>query len=210
MASKLGLYNAVLVTYLDEEPLSALSDEGTGRRKLDAVYDSVLEWCLEQGLWNFAYRNVKMEASPSLTTDFGYTYVFEKPDDWVRTGALTFDEYGKCPLLQYQDRTDFWLADVDEAYLWYVSNDVDYGLDLGRWPETFTTFAEVSLAFKVCGGVTGSQSRKDDLYKLRTRAKRDALNKDGMNDPVTKFPPTGRLVRSRGAAFGREGRYRSG
>ncbi len=209
MASKLGLYNTALL-HLDQEPLAALTDEGKGRRALDAVYDDIVEWCLEQGFWNFAMRLVKMEASPSLDTDFGYRFVFEKPDDWVRTAALSTDEYRSHPLLQYEDRTDFWLADVDPLYLWYVSNDTDYGLDLGRWPQTFTTFVEYALANKICGSVTGSQSRREDLYKLMIRSKRDAANKDAMNEPVTKFPPTGRLVASRGYGRNREGRYEAG
>lgn len=209
MASKLGIYNAAL-GHLGQEPLASLSEEGTARRKLDAAYDDVVEWCLEQSFWNFAMRSVKMEASPSLSTDFGYSYVFEKPDDWVRTAALTTDEYGKSPLLRYEDRTDFWLADDDELYLWYVSNDSDFGLDLGRWPQTFTTFVEYALAHKTCKGISGSSEGRDDLYKFMIRAKRDASNKDAMNEPVTKFPPTGRLVASRGAAFNREGRYRAG
>lgn len=209
MASKLGIYNAVL-GHLGQEPLATLTDEGTARRKLDAAYTDIVEWCLEQGFWNFAMRLVQMDASPSLTTDFGYTYVYEKPDDWVRTAALTTDEYRKCPLLEYEDRTDFWLADVEPVYLWYVSNDEDYGLDLGRWPQTFATFVEYALANKTCKGITGSSEGTDNLYKLMIRAKRDASNKDAMNEPVTKFPPTGRLVASRGTSGGREGRYRAG
>ena len=198
MASKLGVYNAALL-HLGQEPLSALSDEGTARRKLDAAYDDVVEWCLEQGFWNHAMRLVEMEASPSLSTDFGFTFVYEKPDDWVRTAALTTDEYRKSPLLEYEDRTDYWLADVEPVYLWYVSNDADYGLDLGRWPQTFSTFVEYALAQKTCKGITGSSETRDDLYKLMIRAKRDASNKDAMNEP-SKFPATGSWVRSRGTS----------
>lgn len=211
MTTKLAVYNGAL-QHLDTEALASLSEEGKKRRALDTAYDGIVEWCLEQGNWNFATRSAEVEASPSLDTTFGYAYVFEKPDDWIRTAALTHDEYGRSPVLDYEDRTDYWLADVTPIYTWWVSNDADYGLDLGRWPETFTTFVEYALAHKTCGVITGSKSDKDTLYKKMIRAKRDALNKDALAQPVTKFPPTGRLVATRtGNGLGsREGRFRAG
>jgi hypothetical protein len=209
MADKLGVYNGALL-HLGSEPMVALTEDGPKRRKLDAAWDSVVKWCLEQAIWNHALRSAKVDASPSLATSFGYSFVFEKPNDWIRTGAISTDEYGRVPLLEYEDRTDFWLADVDPLYVWWVSNDPDYGLDLGRWPETFTTFVEYALAHKACKAITGSSEGRDALKKEMIRAKRDAANKDAMNNPATKFPPTGRLVASRGGSRSREGRYRAG
>jgi hypothetical protein len=209
MATVLGLYNGAL-RKLGEPRLASVSDETKGRRALDSAYAEIVKWCLEQALWNFAMRTVEAEADPSATTSFGYTYVFAKPDDWIRTSALTTDEYGRCPLLDYDDVTDYWLADTDPIYVRYVSNHADYGMDLGRWPESFNQFVQCALAHEVCEDITGSDSRKENLKKDMIRAKRDAANKDAMNQPATRFPPSGRLVGSRGESFGREGKYRAG
>lgn len=211
MATKLGVYNGALF-HLDTEALVSLTEEGKKRRALDTAYGDVVQACLEAGLWNFAMRSVEMESTPSEATDWGYTYVFDKPDDWVRTAALTTDEYGKSPLLQYEDRSDFILTDVEPIYLWYVSNHEEYGLDLGKWPQSFTDYVEYALAHKTCGVVTGGSEKKDTLYKKMIRAKRDAASKDAMNQPVTRFPPAGSLVGSRlGRGLGsREGRFRAG
>ncbi|MGE0231431.1 MAG: hypothetical protein AB7O39_03160 [Flavobacteriaceae bacterium] len=211
MTDKLSLYNGALL-HLDEEPLASLSETGNKKKKLDAAYDSVFRWCLEQGFWNFALRAVTLEPSDSLTSEFGYSLVFEKPDDWIRTAAMSADEYGRIPLLNYEDRKDYWLADIEPIYLWYVSNDADYGADLGKWPESYVNFFQYALAHRICGAVTGGQSRKQELLEMMMRAKRDASNKDGMNQPATRFPPSGRLVASRGGSGlgSREGRYRAG
>lgn len=209
MASKLGLYNAALL-HLGQGPLGALTDEGSARRKLDAAYDDIAKWCLEQGFWNHAIRTVELYNDDDSATLFGYSFVYSKPTDWVRTCALSADEYLRLPLLNYKDADGYWYADIEPIYLEYISNDASYGMNLGSWPQTYTTFVEYALAHKVCKAVTGSSEGSENLYKLMIRAKRDAANKDGMNEPVTKFPPTGRLIGSRGTSFGREGRYRAG
>lgn len=209
MATKLGIYNGAL-RKLGEPRLSALTDDVKGRHVLDAAWSEILEHCLEQGLWNFATRSVQLENTPSLATEFGYTYVFDKPDDWVRTAAVSLDEFGAIPLLRYEDRTDYWLCDHTLIYVWYISNDDNFGLDLGRWPETFAQYVQYMLAYEICEDVTGSETKKDRLERRMDRARRDAKNKDASNEAVTRFPPTGSLLASRGASGNREGRYRAG
>lgn len=209
MTTRLAVYNGALL-HLGSEPLATLSEEGTKRRKLDAAWDSVVEWCLEQAYFNFSIRTVELAHDEDVETLFGYQFAFSKPEDWVRTAALSPDEYCQIPLLQYRDEVGFWYSDVDPIYVQYVSDDAEYGLNLGGWPTTFATFVEYALAHKACKGITGSSDGVDALYKKMIRAKRDAANKDGMNEPATKFPPSGRLVGSRGSTGGREGRYRAG
>ena len=196
MTDKLSLYNGALIK-IGQPRLSELSDEGKGRRALDFAYDKTVKACLEAGFWNFAMRFAKATASPSESTTYGYRFVFDKPDDWLRTAAVTVDEYGRVPLLDYDDRADFWLADMETIFVRFVSNDEDYGLDLGRWPESFVDYVETCLAVSICEEITGSNTKLADLEKKRDKAWKKASNRDVMNEPVTKFPPVGRLVRSR-------------
>ncbi|QND67640.1 hypothetical protein HB777_29360 [Mesorhizobium loti] len=199
MTDQLSLYNGALIK-LGQPRLAALTDEGKARRALDAEYAKTVKACLEAAFWNFAMRFVQLEATPSVGTSFGYQYVFDKPDDWIRTAGVTSDPYGKVPLLDYDDRASRVLADMSVIYFRYISNDQDYGMDLGLWPQTFVDYVETCLAFATCEEVTGSAERKDRLDKARDKAKYKASNTDAMNEAVTRYPPPGRLVQSRGSS----------
>lgn len=196
MADRLGLYNGALIK-LGQPRLNALTDEGKARRALDFVYDKTVKECLESGMWDFATRFAGVTASPSVSTEIGYRFVFDKPDDWLRTVSVTVDEYGRIPLLDYDDRAGYWLADMETIYIKFVSIDQDYGLDLGRWPESFSTLVELSLAMATCEEITGSDTKLERLEKAREKARKKASSNDVMNGAVTRFPPPGRLVRSR-------------
>lgn len=196
MASKLGIYNAALVE-VGESTLSTLTDDVEARYVIDAKYDDVLAECLESGLWNFAMRLVKIDANTSVSAGFGYNYVFDKPSDWVRTAGLSASEYITPPLLDYEDFTTYWLADVDPIYVRYVSNDASYGGDLSEWTALYSKFVAKSLARDICERLSQNNSKWEQLEREAKRAKRDALNKDAMNEP-TKFPPQGSWTSARG------------
>lgn len=196
MTDRLSLYNGALIK-LGQPRLASLTDENKARRALDFAYDPTVKACLEAGLWNFAMRFASATESPSVDTTLGYQFVFDKPDDWLRTAGVTVDAHGRVPLLHYDDRIDYWLADIDTIYVRYVSNHEDYGLDLGRWPESFVDYVKTALAVETCEEITGSATRMERLEKARDKAWKKASNRDVMNEPVSKFPPVGRLVRSR-------------
>lgn len=197
MATKLGLYNDALLE-LGQRRLASLTEEAEARRVLDDYYDSVLAYCLEQGQWNFAVRSVQIDSDPDIETEFGFQHVFSKPEDWVRTIALSASEYFSPPLIdsEYKDETEYWLSDTDPLYLRYISDHEDFGLNLSRWPATFTRFVALELASRSCIRITNGQGDKQRIDKDLKKAKRDALNKDVMNEG-TRFPPEGSWVQAR-------------
>lgn len=199
MTTQLGLYNGALVE-LGAARLATLADTTKPRYELDAVYSDVVADCLEAGQWGFALRSVQLDADPAITPTFGLPYVFAKPTDWVRTIAISGDEQFAAPLLPYEDNVDFISAAVTPIYLQYVSNGVEYGLDLSNWPRTFSRFVEVALAERVVTAISQNQGDKDRLQRLTLpKARRDALNKDAMNRP-TKFMPQGAWNTARGGS----------
>lgn len=206
MASRLGLYNAAAIE-LGETIYSGLTEDRESRYMLDQVYGDVLELCIEAGQWNTAERVIQIDADASLTPGFGMTYVFSKPSDWIRTTGLgTAPVVNDAPLRRYEDDQRYWYADVTPLYVRYVSDDTDFGMNLGAWPATFTRFVVLSLADRVCKKVTQSESNKDRIAKDLKRAKRDAMSKDAMRD-ATRDPLPGSWVRSRwGSAY----RYSNG
>ncbi len=197
MATKLGLYNGALLE-LGAAQLAATSDATKSRYVLDVVYSDVVADCLQQASWNFALRAVQLDYDSSITPSFGWTYVFAKPTDWMRTTMISGDEMFNLPLNDFGEENANFLANVTPIYVQYVSNGVDYGLDLTLWPRSFARYVEVALAERTCAAITQNQGDKDRLtFKVLPRAKRDAMNKDAMGEG-TKWPPQGSWNNARG------------
>ena len=202
MATKLGLFNGALVA-LGHRRLSDTGEVVQSGRELVAVYDQVVGECLSVGSWNFAMETVKAVADTGVTPSFGFTEVFAKPTDFVRTIGISQDEYLNTPLLEYYDDANFWSADSSPIYIRYVSNDTGLGLELTRWPRAFTRYVELELAARVCNILTQSESLRESVKKDRDKARRTALNQDAMNSPQPVFPPMGSWNSSRGGGSGR-------
>lgn len=192
--TQLGLFNAALIE-IGSATISTTT-EGEGGRVLTAVYTNVVNECLASGLWQFAMRSVEVDADVTPPT-FGYAYSFAKPSDWVRTAMLSGAERFDPPLMDFEDETAYWLADIDPIYVKYVSNHADYGLDFDLWPQKFARYVETMLALRICTRITGGASQQERLERLTVpRARREAMSADAMNGPV-RFPPPGRWTRSR-------------
>lgn len=193
MTTQLTLYNGALLA-LKERKLASLSENNESRRALDIAWDGAVKYCLEAGLWNFAMRTAKFTRDTAFTASFGYKNKFVKPSDFVRLGALCYDEYFNTPLNAYTDEAGAWYADEDIIYVSYVSDDANYGNSLNRWPESFVNFVTLYLADQAGGRITG----KEDLVKEALgRAEKEARAKDAMNEP-TKFMPQGNWTKARG------------
>src|SRR6185503_13789053 len=193
---KLSLFNGAL-TELGHRRVIDTGEEVESARELVVVYDRVVEECLSVGSWNFAMETIMAEADTGVTPEFGYTEVFAKPSDWLRTISVSADERFSMPLLQYYDDMDFWSADVSPIYVRYVSDDTGMGLELSRWSPLFSRFVELELAARVCMRLTQNASLLERTVALRDKARRRALNQDAMDEP-TKFAPPGRWTLSRG------------
>lgn len=197
-ADQFDLYNAALV--LCRKPrLGALSDDVESRYRLDEVWfrgNGAAQYCLEQGLWNFAIRTSQLNSDPELATTFGYQFGFEKPVDWIRTAGVAQDPYFRLPLDQVTDEAGFLFADLDPLYFRYVSSDAEYGGNPGIWPETFRRWAEAYLAQEAIGSMTTDAKLIDFVFKLAEKRRDDALSKAAMNESAA-FLPVGTWVRAR-------------
>lgn len=194
MATKAGLFNAAL-TELGHNTLSDTGEAVEAGRLLVAAYDRVVAECLDAGSWNFATESIKAVADTGVTPNFGYTEVFAKPTDWVRTIAVSEDEDFSLPLIHYYDDVNYWSANSSPIYVRYVSNDTGMGLELTRWTPAFTRFVELELAVRVAPRIASGEVAR--VTFLRDKARRAALNRDAMNEPNPKFPPPGNWTRSR-------------
>lgn len=209
MATKLGVWNASLYE-MGHERLSDTGDPVEAGRVLTRVWDRVVADTLAEASWNFAMETIKAEADTGVTPTFGYTEVFAKPSDWVRTHGVSQDERFGTPLLDYYDDQTFWSADVTPIYIRYVSNDTGMGRDLNRWPAAFTRYVEMELAHRAVLRINNSQSLKEEIRKERDRARKTAKNQDAMNESAVKFLPAGSWTRARQGFGGRNDRGSGG
>lgn len=204
--SRLALYNEAL-RVCGERKLASLTEARKPRHLLDDVWAAGgVDTVLEEGQWNFAMRAVQVDFDPALTPQFGFTYAFSKPEDWIRTAALCTDETYRAPLLHYVDEVDHWYADPTPLYVKYVSNDANYGADLSRWPGSFSTFAAAHFASKIVLDLTSDKERIELVYALVKKERKNALNKDAMNQPPPQPAPTSWVRARAGSSLSRRDR----
>lgn len=199
--TRLLLYNGAL-RICGERKLASLTEDREPRHLLDDVWSQgAIDDVLEEGQWNFATRAVQVDYDPSIDPQFGLTFGFSKPDDWIRTTALCSDPYYKVPYVDYVDEPDYWYADITPLYVKYVSNDTLFGGDLSRWPGSFVAYAEAYLASKIVTKLTSDKERMLLVEKALKQERKNALNKDAMNQPPMQPAPTS-WVRSRAGGQG--------
>jgi hypothetical protein len=209
VASKLSLYNDALLL-CGERPLATLTDSVEGRRLLDQVYDNGgVDYCLTQGQWYFALRTQLIDYDPSEDPQFGFTYAFTQPSDWLLTSAISADEYLRTPLTEYQHADGYWYADITPLYVRYVSNDAQYGGDLSSWPVPFKEFVAAYFASKIVYSISKDADRREMVRDLLKKAEHDAKN-HSMNTQPPSFLPAGSWASSRRGGRGSERGNRNG
>jgi len=196
MASKLAVYNQAL-RRLGDDRLASLTESRGPRFHLDEIWaDGFINELLEAAQWNFAIRAVEQTYDSGIEPEFGYLRVFPKPADWIRTVSFCSDERFNNPINAYADEAGYWSCDNDTIYVRYISNDGEFGSDLGKWPPSFTTWACTRLAWKIAPLTTRGQGmarelRQEDAVLLRT-----ARSKDAVNEGV-RFTPAGNWLMAR-------------
>ncbi len=192
---QLSIYNKAL-NFIGERKLASLTENREPRRVLDDVWRGAIKYCLEQGQWKFAIRTSKLTYSTDVNPTFGYRRGFEKPNDCVRITKMCSDEFLNAPLLKYGEEAGWWFAELDDIYISYVSDSLDFGNDYANWPESFSRYVALYMASEAGLRITQSERTILKIEKDLKQAKKDALSKDAMQDP-TKFLPQGEWVSSR-------------
>lgn len=195
MTTQLTLMNGAL-RLIGEVELASTSEDREPRHVLDDVYTDGLNYCLEQGFWNWSLRDAEINED-ATDPAFGYTSRFVVPSDWIRTAAISLSETYIPPLTNYVQQAGYWQANGTPLYVKYVSNDATtYGLKLSAWPISFVRYVETHLAAEICERLTQHSSKLEGLRKLELRRKLDAQTKDVMNEAV-RFKPPGSWTASR-------------
>lgn len=209
MTDRLKIYKGALLV-CGERTIASLTVNEEARRLLDDVWnDDGVKHCLEAAQWKFAMCGAKLSYDTAITPQWGYRRAFAKPDDWVLTSAVCSDEFFRSPLLSYSDEASFWYADLDEIYVKYVSQGLNYGLDYSKWPSSFINYVHQYFAGKIIMKLTNDNDRRDRILHPRTGSLAttllEAKNRDALAGPTT-FPAQGSWSKARrGRAAGGTG-----
>ena len=196
MATKLEVYNSALIL-LGARALATLSDNRSERRSLDAVFDPAFQYMIEAGLWHFAAVTDELSPSDTVKSNFGYQFVYEKPDDYIRLIKLSDNERFTPTLEDYSEEGDFFLTDSQPIWIQYVSNDIEAGADPGKWSGSFLTAFVDELAYRAAAQIASVPiTTKDWLAKKKKQSLYYAKGKSAVNQPRGNLP-VGRLVRAR-------------
>lgn len=199
--TKLGIYNAVLRKCRSKK-LADLTENRKSRRSIDSVWsEDPIRFCLEQGQWQFATKSIKLEPDETISPSFGRKYAFRKTDDYVRTVAISFNEFFHGAETQYEDEGNYIYADVEVVYLKFVSDAVDYGRDYSLWPKSFDRLVVAHIAQEIVGDLTDSTTLEDKIEREYDKRLKKAQGLDGVNRP-TRFMPSGSWSNARHGSSG--------
>lgn len=206
MASRLSIYNGAL-NHLGQRRLGSEVEDSESRRLCNELWEGgFVRYVLEEGLWTFAIRTCRVEATPnydpSQAFPGSFKFAFEKSDDWLRTASISCEPLFNFPLTRYSDEAGFIYADTTPIWVRFTSDGPEYGSDPARWTSLFAAWAEIHMAWRLQPAIIGSVAERRELERLDQRAKRDALAKDAMQGPSVSIP-RGSWVASRQGRYGR-------
>jgi hypothetical protein len=196
MADKLQIYQGALRLLGNAAGVASLTEVSPARYRLDDAWTPAVQYLLEQGLWNFAMRSVELSYDTDLTPNFGHTYAFSRPTDWVRTAGISDTGDFNGTFESYDDEGDYWYASVNPLYVKYVSNDASYGLNVAKWRQGFSKALEAYLAFECGLPIAADRGSRNDMFNLFKSRLSKAKILDAVDESIRRKPP-GRLVNSR-------------
>lgn len=175
---------------------SDLLKELTARQMLDEAYSNAIAWMIQQGFWNWGQKSVALTHDPSVEPSFGYSFAFDKPNDFVRLVQMSANDlfYPQCE--DFIDEGGYWSASFDPLYVIYISNDPTHGANTNVWPRTVKRALEAYLAFEIAPYMNLPMQRIEMLKQHLLSTMRDARSKDALDHPPGKESP-GRMTRSR-------------
>jgi hypothetical protein len=195
MGSKLEIFRGA-ARLLGDGTVASLSEQNNKRLAFEEAWTSTVNSMLEKAFWNFALRDVALDADTDREPLFGWDAIFTKPDDWVRTAAISDQPDYRYGFEDFQDRPGVWYANVPTLYVSYVSDAPEYGWNIGAWRQSFCEALEAYLAFKCGLPISNDKSNRNDLWVLFKSLLSEAKSKDALDEAVQR-PPAGRLVRAR-------------
>lgn len=198
MTTKLGLYNIALGSYVGTQRLANLTENVASRHALDSVYDSGLQFMLEQGLWKFALKTVNLTPS-RVDAAFHRQYRYPLPVDFVRLARISADNRFDVnrELLDYVEENGSLYTDSPTLWIQHVSNAATHGLNLALYPANYEQAVASWLAYQSVLPISKDKGDRADLLRLHGKTLADSRRLDAVDEAV-KSKPSGSWPRARG------------
>lgn len=178
--SQLDAYNRVLVA-LGERRIASTSEQREPRRVLDDLYTDCIQYCLEQGMWNFAMVSTALSAASSGAF-MSYTTQFTKPSDLIHLFMASISSTFDPPLTgDYIDQGGSWYSNATSAlYVRYTSNGASFGANTALWTQSFGTYLVHTIAHWAALRITGSPAIEAAMERKAARYLLSALAIDSV------------------------------
>jgi hypothetical protein len=202
MPSKLGIFNEALRAIGDLR-LASLTEDVEARYVFDDAWEDVVEFVFTEGLWNFATMTATIEADPGQTPIPGFSFVFNKPTNWVRTITISPNSLFTDEAV-YRDENDRIYANWDELYIRYISNAKAIDAEVPNWPTGFSSAVAAYLAKECAQRISGNSERAEALAKDYKEALATAKNKDALDQSKMILRPGNWIRAMRGSSVNRD------
>jgi len=202
MTTKLKLYNLALGTYIGTQRLANLTENVASRYALDDVFDSSVQYMLEQGLWKFALKTINL-TSLRVEAAAHRSWVYPLPADFVRLARISNDKRLDVngQLEDFLEENGFVYTDSDRLWIQHVSNDETHGLNFDLYPANYEQAVASWLAYQSLLPVNKDRGDRADLLKLHERTLSNSRRLDAVDEAV-KAKPSGRWPAARGRVSG--------
>ena len=175
------IYNRAL-QILGQEEINSNTDDSMRKVKLDVALSSdLVESLLEDTSWHWAISSAKIQVNPSLEPEWGFTKVFDKPDNMQRLDGVFVDSYMQVPLKYYKDEGPYIFSEVDEMYIQYVNRD--FLSDPASWPVHFKRLVSAALAKDTASSFGKNAQERYDINEVFKEAQAESKNIDAMQSP---------------------------
>lgn len=205
MATKLIVWKQALI-HLGKDTIVTLTDDVEARYVFDGAWDGVVEEAFNEGDWNFAKRSASLVASSTGTAAPGWQYVWDYPDDYYRTLAVSPYAGFKQKFYDFLDEGGFLHSNTTPIYLRYISNALIDNVE--DWPTMFWRYVAMKLAFETCDRITNGSTKQADLEKRLGKSLRQAKSVDARNENNKRID-TGSWMQARRGATGMLGNSHS-
>ena len=202
MATKLSIYNEALRAIGDLR-LASLTEDVEARYVLDDAWEDCVEYVFTEGYWNFATKTEVITADLGQTPIPGFTFVFNKPLNWLRTITISntslFDDESV-----YRDENNRIYANFDTLYIRYISKEKAVDEQVENWPPTFATLVAACLARECAERLSGSGAKAEGLAAEYKDVLAMAKNKDALDQSRVVFRPGSWVRAMRGSRLNRD------
>lgn len=162
-------------------------------RKLNEIYDHVVEFCAMQHDWR-DFQTLATLTGATTTDAQPYAYAFDRPAGYVRLSRIRRPGAGdRAPSPSYEQHGKTIYADESSLEIVYIDSRKAYAHE--NWNALYRNFVAKRLALECAPKLAAYRGDVDKLMDKAMIAQKDAIDHD-LSETSFKRPPLGRWARA--------------